>query len=101
ELTNVEDDELGQVEFYETDGGTEIVVAVKNVEEGFYGLHIHEIGECETDSQARDDSEETGDFLSAGGHIAGEDDAAHPDHAGAVPMLLVNDDGSAQMSVVS
>lgn len=101
ELTNVEDDELGQVEFYETDGGTEIVVDAKNLEEGFYGFHIHEIGECETDSQAPDDPEETGDFLSAGGHIAGEDDADHPGHAGDLPMLLVNEDGTAQMSVVT
>src|SRR5699024_10665320 len=54
ELTNVEDDELGQVEFYETDGGTEHVVDVKVLVEGFYGFHVHEIGECETDSQAPD-----------------------------------------------
>lgn len=101
ELANAQGDELGQVEFYETDGGTEIVVDAKNLDEGFYGFHIHEIGECETDSQAPDDPEETGDFLSSGGHIAGEDDADHPDHAGDLPMLLVNEDGTAQMSVVT
>lgn len=101
ELANAQGDELGQVEFYETDGGTEIVVDVKNLEEGFYGFHIHEIGECETDSQAPDDPEDTGDFLSAGGHIAGEDDADHPGHAGDLPVLLVNEDTTAQMSVVT
>lgn len=101
ELQNPQGDDLGQVEFYETDGGTEVVVDVQNLDEGFYGLHLHENGECETDSQSPDDPAETGDFLSAGGHIAGEADADHPDHAGDLPALLVNEDNTAQMSVVT
>lgn len=101
EVANGQGDSLGQVEFTFGESGTNIDVAVENLEAGFYGLHIHEIGECEPDSQAPDDSEETGDFLSAGGHIAGEEDADHPEHAGDLPTLLVNDDGTAEMSVVT
>ena len=101
DLANAQGEDLGQVEFYETDGGTEIVVDVQDLDEGFYGFHLHEFGECEAQSQAPDDPEETGDFLSAGGHIAGEGEADHPGHAGDLPALLVNEDNTAQMSVVT
>ena len=102
ELADPAGEARGQVEFYNLDGGeTEVVITAENLEAGFYGFHIHEIGECEPDSAAPDDSEDTGDFKSAGGHIAGEEDADHPDHAGDLPTLLVNNDGTANMSVVT
>lgn len=101
ELSNNMGDPLGQVEFVEVDGGLEFNADVENLDPGFYGFHVHEIGECEPESQAPDDPNNTGDFLSAGSHIAGEEDANHPEHAGDLPTLLVKEDGTAQMSVVT
>lgn len=101
EITDGEGESLGQVEFIDGEQAIEVKADVENMEPGFYGFHIHEIGECEPDSQAPDDPEDTGDFLSAGGHIAGEEDADHPDHAGDLPPLLVNEDGTAQMTVAT
>lgn len=92
---------LGQVEFSEADQGIEVSIEAENMEAGFYGFHIHEIGECEPDSEAPDDPEDTGDFMSAGGHLAESDDVDHPDHAGDLPVLLVNEDGTGQMSVMT
>ncbi len=109
ELANGEGNPLGEVEFVDIDeGGLEVNIDAKNLAPGFYGLHLHQFGECEPESQAPDDPEETGDFLSAGSHIVGEDAADHPDHmgehphhAGDLPTLLVNEDGTATMSVVT
>lgn len=102
ELNNNMDRSLGQVELIFHDrGGVEIKASVENLAPGFYGFHIHEIGVCEPESQAPDDPSETGDFLSAGSHIQGEDNAEHPEHAGDLPVLLVNEDGSAEMSVLT
>lgn len=101
ELADADGNALGQVDFTPTDGGIEVDLTAENMDPGFYGFHIHEVGECEPDSEAPDDPEDTGDFMSAGGHIAGEDDADHPDHAGDLPVLLVMEDGTAQMSVAT
>lgn len=101
EIADGEGESLGQVEFIDGEQGFEVKADTESMEPGFYGFHIHEIGECEPDSQAPDDPEDTGDFLSAGGHIAGEEDADHPDHAGDLPPLLVNEDGTAQMTVAT
>lgn len=101
ELADADGNTLGHVDFTPVDGDIEVSVTTENMEPGFYGFHLHEIAECEPDSEAPDDPEDTGDFLSAGGHIVGEDDADHPDHAGDLPVLLVKEDGTATMSVVT
>jgi Cu-Zn family superoxide dismutase len=51
---------------------------------GFHGFHAHAVGQC------------VPPFTSAGGHFnpAG---AGHGDHAGDLPTLLVNDDGTAEL----
>ncbi len=92
--------EIGTVEFLERDGGVEVSAQFSGLEPGFYGFHIHEIGTCETDSAAPDDPEDTGDFLSAGGHLnpTGSD---HPDHAGDLPQLLVTDSGDAELTFLT
>lgn len=99
-IVDGEGGELGVIDFDAVDGGTQLSVEVSGMEPGFYGLHVHETGLCEPDSAAPDSPEETGDFLSAGGHLDPED-VDHPDHAGDLPALLVNDDGTAAMSVVT
>ncbi|QGU06600.1 Superoxide dismutase [Cu-Zn] precursor [Corynebacterium occultum] len=96
-VINAEDANLGSVNFNEEDGAVQIDLELSGLEPGFYGLHIHQIGECETDSAAPDDPENTGDFLSAGSHI-GAGDAEHPDHPGDLPQLLVKESGEAVMS---
>lgn len=102
ELNDSENDRLGQVEFMEVDAGLELNVEIDNLAPGFYGFHVHEIGECEPESQAPDDPENTGDFMSAGSHIgADNEELDHPEHDGDLPTLLVNEDGTAKMSVVT
>lgn len=66
----------GVVEFYDFDGDTIVVTVIHNLpitDKGFYGFHIHEVGECEDD------------FSSAGGHYSGD---THPMHRGDMPVLL-------------
>lgn len=51
---------------------------------GVHGFHVHAVGQC------------AGDFTSAGGHLDLQG-AAHPSHAGDMPLLLVNGDGTAEL----
>lgn len=96
-VSDAEGTEFGTVNITEGDGALEFSAEFSGMEPGFYGFHIHGIGECEPDSAAPDDLEDTGDFMSAGGHL-GADEADHPDHAGDLPQLLVQESGSAQLS---
>lgn len=96
-LNDAEGNEMATVDVAEQDGALEFTVSASGMEPGFYGFHIHSIGECEPDSAAPDDPENTGDFLSAGGHLGG-DEAEHPDHQGDLPQLLVMESGDASMT---
>lgn len=98
ELADPEGQSRGTVEFAEADGGTLVTVEATDLPPGFHGLHIHTAGLCEPDSANPNDPEETGAFLSAGGHLAGPDgEAGHPEHAGDLPPLYVTDDGSGRI----
>ena len=55
---------------------------------GFHGLHLHAVGKCEPNSADPANPGTTGNFLSAGGHLAGGG-AAHPEHAGDLPSLCL------------
>jgi Cu-Zn family superoxide dismutase len=55
-----------------------------NLPAGFHGFHVHTVGEC------------VPPFTSAGGHY-NPTGADHGDHAGDMPVLLVNEDGSAEL----
>lgn len=92
--------EVGAVEVTFDDDGATVTVQARGLTPGFHGFHLHETGACEPDSASAADPGTTGDFLSAGGHLAadGED---HGAHAGDLPPLLVGDDGTASMTVVS
>ncbi|GAA1945825.1 superoxide dismutase family protein [Brevibacterium antiquum] len=87
----------GTASFGRTKSGTEVSVKVEGLEPGFHGFHVHATGKCEPDSAAADKPEKKGDFLSAGGHM-GSDEAKHPNHAGDLPSLLVNEDGTGELS---
>lgn len=101
DLMDPDNSSMGTVTMTQTEGGTEFQITAENMDPGMYGFHVHGTGECEPDSANPDDPEDTGDFKSAGGHIVGEDDAEHPDHAGDLPTLLVNEDGTGTMTVVT
>jgi superoxide dismutase, Cu-Zn family len=51
---------------------------------GFHGFHVHSVGEC------------VPPFTSAGGHY-NPTGVSHGDHAGDMPVLHVNGDGSAEL----
>ncbi|MFF0991064.1 superoxide dismutase family protein [Kocuria nitroreducens] len=99
-LQDAEGNEVGGVRFSEVSAGTEVVAEVQGLEPGFYGLHVHGTGLCEPDSSAPGDPGTTGAFLSAGGHLGGED-AEHPEHAGDLPALLVTEDGLGFLTAVT
>lgn len=99
-LVNPEGAEVGTVNLSEGDGGVTVTVSAHGLQPGFHGLHIHGIGKCENPSADPKDPQKTGAFLSAGGHLAGEG-PQHPNHAGDLPSLLVNDDGNASMTFVT
>lgn len=100
-LLDADGTDIGTVTFTEADDGLQIEAEIRSdLDAGFYGFHIHGIGECEPDSAAPDDPENTGDFMSAGGHLGG-DQAEHPDHAGDLPPLLVTAGGQGWLTVIT
>lgn len=92
--------ELGTVELRVSGDSTEVRVRVTELEPGFRGLHIHEFGVCEPDSADPEDPSNTGDSMSAGGHL-NPDDSDHGDHVGDLSPLLVTEAGEAELTVVS
>ncbi|WP_168582455.1 superoxide dismutase family protein [Gephyromycinifex aptenodytis] len=93
--------EVGTVEFSDVDGSsTEISVTVEGLTPGFHGLHLHTTGKCEPNSADPKDAAKTGDFLSAGGHLAGEG-ADHPEHAGDLPTLYVGKNGIGELTALT
>ena len=98
DLVTPEGEPRGTVEFAEVDGGTMVTARAMDLPPGFHGLHIHTAGVCEPDSENPSDPGERGAFLSAGGHLKGDDDeAVHPNHAGDLPPLYVSDDGTGEI----
>ncbi len=77
--------------------GLTIQVSGTGMPPGFHGLHLHAVGKCEPNSADPANPGTTGNFLSAGGHLAGGG-AAHPEHAGDLPSLYVLRDGTAMLS---
>ncbi|GEO96621.1 superoxide dismutase family protein [Kocuria turfanensis] len=99
-LRDAEGTEVGTVQFSEVSAGTEVVAQVEGLDPGFYGLHVHGTGLCETDSAAPGDPGTTGDFLSAGGHLGG-DSADHPGHTGDLTSVYVTQDGLGFLTTVT
>jgi Cu-Zn family superoxide dismutase len=97
ELQDTDGRGVGQLQVTGTDDGkVRVEITATDQEPGFHGLHFHERGLCEPESP--DDEGMIGAFLSAGGHFAREGEP-HGEHAGDLPSLYVNDDGTAQLSV--
>lgn len=89
--------QVGTVTLSFGDDVTQVEVQVTDLAPGFHGFHLHETGECAPDSASPSDPTKTGDFLSAGGHLATEDQE-HGEHAGDLPSLLVGEDGTASLT---
>jgi Cu-Zn family superoxide dismutase len=70
-------------------GTVAILVTARNLEPGFHGFHIHTTGRCDPPG-----------FTTAGGHL-NPTNAAHGDHAGDLPSLLVTQDGTAMLATVT
>ncbi len=75
---------VGEVKFSQEDDGTVMVkVKVNGLSAGFHGFHVHTVGAC------------AAPFTTAGGHF-NPGGATHKDHAGDMPVLLVNADGNGE-----
>jgi Cu-Zn family superoxide dismutase len=75
---------VGVAKLTEEEGEVLVRVTVHDLAPGFHGFHVHAVGSCLAPT-----------FLSAGGHFnpSGE---VHGDHAGDLPILLVNADGTGE-----
>ena len=74
---------LGKVTLLQFRGKITVAGRVKGVAPGFHGFHVHAVGKCEGPA-----------FTTAGGHFAAPGQN-HGAHAGDLPSLLVNADGTA------
>lgn len=92
DLVNSTGADLGVVQLTEQNGRLNIMGQVRGLAAGFHGFHIHENGQCDGSSAPP--------FASAGGHL-NPGGAGHAGHAGDMPVLLVNGDGTAQASFTS
>jgi Cu-Zn family superoxide dismutase len=75
---------VGDVKFEQERNGVEVRVKVHGLTPGFHGFHIHTIGNCGA-----------ADFTSAGGHFNPTHEG-HGHHAGDMPVLQVNADGTGE-----
>ncbi len=92
-LFDAEGNEAGHVNFVEReDGKVVITVIAMNLPPGFHGFHVHQTGACDPAGEMP--------FQSAGGHF-NPTEAAHPDHVGDLPTLLINADGAGELLAVT
>jgi Cu-Zn family superoxide dismutase len=88
-LRNASGDELGRASFSQQDGQVIIQVVARGLPPEFHGFHVHGVAKCDAP-----------DFTSAGSHF-NPNGQRHPTHAGDLPALLVNRDGTAQARVAT
>ncbi len=95
-------DELGTVTVTDTDGGAMFTPSLTGLTPGLHGFHVHTNPDC---GPAEKDGKMV-PGLAAGGHYDPEETGAHlgPEgdgHLGDLPLLSVNDDGSADTPVTA
>lgn len=94
--------EIGHIEISETRYGLLFTPALKSLEPGLHGFHVHENGSC-------DPAEKDGERVpaqAAGGHFDPQDTGKHAGpygdgHLGDLPALYVNEDGTADYPVLA
>ncbi len=79
---------VGSVDLTQTGEAVLVEASVEGLPPGFHGFHVHAVGQCKPP------------FTSAGGHFNPTADP-HGEHAGDMPVLLVMDDGTAQLSFLT
>lgn len=86
---------IGKIRFNPTDEGKVLVRAsVRGLAPGFHGFHVHTTGVC--DAAAVDTATNApSPFFTAAGHYNPAAAPSHGAHAGDMPPLLVNGDGTA------
>jgi superoxide dismutase, Cu-Zn family len=126
ELADVAGNDVGRISFAEAedDAGVRVRLEAWGLGPGFRGVSIHERGACEV--QSTNELGQFGDFYSAGGSLEGdpvqdmdviegedgleeetpgvadaEGEVAHTDRAGSLPNLLINEDESGYLEVVT
>lgn len=95
EMFNSVGDSLGMVKLAEQSSGVKVSVKLKGLDAGVHAIHIHEKGKCTAP-----------DFKSAGNHFnpeKKEHGLLNPKgaHAGDLPNLIVEDDGSVKADLMA
>ncbi len=87
-MMNEAGEQLGTVGFATEGAFVRVRADVTGLTPGFHGFHIHSIGNCDAATA----------FMSAGAHL-NPMGVNHADHAGDMPSLYVNGDGSASYRI--
>jgi len=93
-LYNAEGDRIGRAKLKPVaDEETRVQARITEAVPEFHGFHIHAIGVCDPNATG-------GPFTSAGGHLV-QGGQAHGAHAGDLSSLLVMEDGTARLELVT
>jgi Cu-Zn family superoxide dismutase len=90
-LTDAAGRKVARVWMYQRrgDDAVQVVARAEDLPPGFHGFHVHTTGRCDAPG-----------FTSAGGHF-NPTGAMHGAHAGDLPSLLVNSDGTASLETAT